>query len=170
MRDKFWSMIVDFKVAEYYYTHYCTRSKRWSNLISAICFIASASSISAWCIWQQMPGLWAAILAVAQVVNVLKPLYPFDRRVNAANYLCQDIQTLLIDAEYAFAYGVYEIPDDELKGEMPDFLRRYAQIENRFSTADLFPHNHRVHNLAQSDASTYFEYKYGVSANEGDAA
>lgn len=166
MSNKFWSMLVDFKVAERYYWYYTNDSRKWDDLISGICLLTSATSISTWYIWNKFPVLWAILIALAQIVSVLKPLFPFYSRRIAARYIYQDISALCIEAEYIWG-TVDSNANETLERHLLEFTKRYADIENRFSTPDLFPAKPKLHAKAQKDATTYFTVRYQTEV-EGD--
>lgn len=168
MRKNLWALIVDTKIAERYYWHYIDRSKRYDRIVSGICLLTSAASISAWYVWKSIPGLWAFIAGAAQVVSTLKPLLPFAKRATAATYVQQDVQKLLIEMESAWnRYG--DDASDKRIGELwENFSQKYRQIEERFAPPDLFPQNTRIHNIAQHEAQIYFFNHYGCeSGREG---
>ena len=164
MREKFWEMIVNFKIAERYYWYYTCDSKKWNNVITGICLLTSASSISACYFWKQFPIIWAVIIAAAQVVSVCKPLFPFDNRLVSARYIYQDIVDLMVDVEDIWGVDGSEITESDFKSELSKYVRRYNDIENRFSKPDLFPAKKRLHDKAQRDAALYFRSRYNVKA------
>lgn len=166
MSDKFWSMLVDFKIAERYYWYYTNDSRMRNDLVSGICLLTSATGISAWYIWKRFPILWAILIALAQIVSVLKPLFPFYSRLIAARYIYQDIAALCIDAEYIWI-TVDSSATEDLEKHLREFTKRYTDIENRFSTPDLFPAKPKLHANAQKDAATYFTVRYRTEV-EGD--
>lgn len=162
MLDKYWRMYVDFKIAEYYYSFYLHSSKRIEFGISAFCPLASTTSISAWCIWTQLSKLWAAIIAVAQAISILKPLFPFAKRVSAAEYILQEIRPLLRDVDATWGYDGSLIPNGEIGPYIKQYEARYDAIEERFSSTKLFPQNKKLHDMAQENAVQYLTNRFGI--------
>lgn len=167
MSDKFWYMIVDFKIAERYYYYYICDSKRWNNIVTGICLLTSAASIATWYIWKQVPALWAILIAGAQIVSVLKPLFPFSERLSAGRYIYQDVKKLVIEAESMWGSDGSDITDNKFRQYLSSFEKRYSDTEDRFSTPDLFPKKKALHDKAQQDAIKYFESRYHTKAKEG---
>ncbi len=170
MRKRLWAQIVDVKIAERYYWHYVSVSKRWDKVISAITLFVSASSISAWYIWSKLPGVWAVLIGAAQLVSTFQPLFSFAKRASAATYVQQDLQKLLADMEKAWAEyerGLFEEAALEL---WYGFETKRREIEDRFAPPELFPQNMRIHDKAQKEAQTYFKtnYDYSEASTGGD--
>lgn len=166
MIDKYWNMYVDSKIAEYYYSRYSLVSKRWDSAISAFCLIASASSISAWYIWEQCPVLWAVILGISQVLAICKSLFPFARRVTAAEYILQDLGPLVREIDTAWGFDGSGISEQEFRHLIQEYESRRDVIENRFAPANLFPENLKIHAQAQESASKYFEARFHINPVE----
>lgn len=166
MIDKYWNMYVDAKIAEYYYSRYSLVSKRWDTAISAFCLIASASSISAWYIWEQYPALWAVILGISQVMAVCKSLFPFSRRVTAAEYILQDLGPLVREIDTTWGFDGSGISEQEFRRLIQEYESRRDAIENRFAPANLFPANSKIHKQAQESASKYLESRFHADPAE----
>ncbi len=170
MRNRLWALIVDVKIAERYYWHYISISKRYDKAISAMTLFASAASIYTWYIWEKFPVVWAIIAGTAQVISTFQPLFSFSKRVNAATYVQQDLQKLLIDMEDAWAHYEQGISDDQALAQLTAFKRRFAETEDRFAPPELFPQNRRIHDRAQKEAQAYFisNYEYSKADIGGD--
>lgn len=162
MLDKYWGMYVDFKIAEYYYTFYLHRSKHIEFCITAFCLLASASSISAWYIWSQLSNVWAVIIAAAQIISILKPAFPFAKRVSAAEYILQDLRPLLRDVDATWGYDGSLIPEKEIGAHIKQYEARYDAIEERFSSTELFPQNRNLHDRAQKNAAQYLTTRFKI--------
>ena len=162
MIDKYWSMYIDQKIAEYYYSHYCVRSKKYDIVISAICLLASASCIYTWYIWKQHPLIWAFFIGASQIIMVLKPLFPYGKRVSSSKYLLQDLGALLRDVDNTWGFDGSGISDDKFRRAICEYEKRYDEIENRFAPQDLFPQNNSIHEQAQKDAKKYFNNRFNL--------
>lgn len=162
MREKFWAVIVDMKIAERYYWHYGQRSKFWNNIITGLCLIASGTSISAWYCWRMFPYIWAIILAISQIISVCKPLLPFSERLTACKYIGQDIEQMLVDLEYIWGATGSGISDDQFRNYVAEYEKKYIATENRFSKEGLFPQKMKLHQKAQDEAETFFKTRYRI--------
>ena len=166
MIDKFWNMYVDFKIAEYYYAGYSLASKRIDGAISAICLLASASSISAWYIWDKFPVIWIIIIGISQVLSVCKPLLPYAKRVSAAEYILQDLRPLIRDIDTKWGFDGSGISDEEFRQLIQTYEGKRDDIEGRFASSHLFPENLKIHDKAQKSAIQYFKSRFYVEAVE----
>lgn len=168
MREKFWSLIVDYKIAERYYVYYAINSRRWDDALSAICLLASAASISAWYVWNDLYIIWALILAASQVVGTLKPLFPFQDRLLAARYMRQDIAYTLIEMEGLFEIDGRRLSEDDFRPLLVKYSNKLEEIENRFSVPDLFPPKKNLHEKAQDEAAAHFTHRYWQTEGDDD--
>ncbi len=157
MYKKYWDMMEDFKIAEYYYQFYSISAKRRKKVVSFICTIASAAFIYSWYSGGKAPLLWAILIFAAQVVSVLQPLFPYEAQYHAACYICQDITLLLVDVEADWNMFTEETPDSEYIERIKKYQKTYIDIENRFASSGTFPACKCIHNKAQASAKTYLK-------------
>lgn len=153
---KFWYMLVDFKVASYYYQFYSVLAARQKRAVSAICLIASSSCVVTWCSSGKYGLLWATLIVIAQLIAVIQPVFPYEKRYHAACYIYEDVNRLCTEAESRFFSFTTATSDDEISCLIQSFRNAYDQIENRFASADTFPEKHRLHRRAEKNADIYF--------------
>lgn len=169
LRDILWNQIQSIKTAERYYWHYTISSRRWDNLISGICMFTSAASIATWYVWQEFPLIWAVTLGVSQVVSVLRPLFPFQKRRSAGNYIVSEISKLYFDAEdlwYRLAYYDDSSSDEEIREAAMSLMRRQSDIEMRYSNIDDFPVSKRIQRKAIEDVKVFLWDRFGTEGAE----
>jgi hypothetical protein len=80
----YWNQLVELKVASVYIRLHRNRLARYDTLISTIRAVASSGGIAGWAIWHQFAFVWAVIIALSQVVDALKDVFPFSKRLKAA--------------------------------------------------------------------------------------
>ncbi len=77
MRERVWNNLADIKFKSIYLNKVSNRAYHWGNAYSIFLAVASASSVAAWAVWEKYPALWAAIVAISQILHIIKPYMYF---------------------------------------------------------------------------------------------
>jgi len=77
MRNRLWNHLQNAKFKSLYLSKVSKRAYVWGNAYSFVLAFASASSVAAWAIWETIPTIWAAIVAISQLLHIAKPYFPF---------------------------------------------------------------------------------------------
>lgn len=77
MRNRIWANLTNIKFQEVYTSECSKWAERAGRSISFIIAFASATSIAAWSLWDNMHMAWAIIVAISQLLHVSKPYIPF---------------------------------------------------------------------------------------------
>lgn len=85
MQEKYWNYMVQIKAWTFYLDIYAEDSYKWDRRINIYGAIASSSSIAAWTIWRNWSFIWAAIIAISQVLTAIKQYLPFGRKVKISS-------------------------------------------------------------------------------------
>lgn len=96
-------------------------------------------------IWQQFPVLWSIFIMVAQVVQLLRPLFPYAKRIAAFHYFIPALRRLTWDIEMAW----YRL---ELEGHdavdtlalIDSFRKRYLDLDLQYLGAERLPDLQRI--------------------------
>lgn len=95
--------------------------------------IASSSAIGGWVIWKEYSFVWAAVIAVSQVANAVKPHLPYGSQLKAINSLLPDFETMTLAAErnwFRVARG--EMTEDETIESATKVKQMKAEITQKF--------------------------------------
>ena len=98
-QQSYWLEFVQLKVDTCYVRDYRNYLGRWVTGVSAIRAVASSGGIAAWVIWKQYAYLWAFIIAVSQVVDALKNIFPFYKRRGALSKWSRTLNRLFVEAQ-----------------------------------------------------------------------
>lgn len=137
MRERVWKNLANIKFKASYCNRYAALADRCGRFYSFVLAFASAGSVAAWAFWKHYPGLWAAIVAVAQVLQVAKPYIPFLGR--SMDYLSMsfDFEKLYLLYERLW----YDMEDERIGSEAADklfyeFREREMEIERLHKAYD----------------------------------
>jgi hypothetical protein len=99
MREKIWSNFIRTKYQALYLCQFNAYIRTIDRLANIILALTSSGSIGGWLIWKDQPLVWASILGVAQLINIVKPFLPYlkDKEQLAETYIFYE--TLHLDYE-----------------------------------------------------------------------
>lgn len=161
-QERFWSTITAIKFKQLYYDKYRDLSRRADFILSGICLIVSSGAIAAWGIWQKYPALWSVLIAIAQVIQVLRPLFPYGKQISALDWLIPDLAKLASDAEHEWL-TIHETPSDRIVELIKQYDSRVVALESRFTSGIYFPERKEARVYAESENNAFFAYRYGYT-------
>jgi hypothetical protein len=154
--------MIELRVAVGYIRRYRDDVGRWVTGLGTVKAIASSGGIAAWAIWREHAFVWGMIIALSQVADALKDVFPFSKTYKAASEHTITLSGVFIDAQLEWENI---------------FSGRYTneQIMNRRHKLMRLQHDAERHNfpnglgtkpplfaLAQQEAKDYFAVTYGV--------
>jgi hypothetical protein len=159
-QDLYWNELVELKVAVSYIQRYRDHLSRWVTFIGAIRAIASSVSIAAWAIWKQYAFLWGLIIAVAQVADALREVFPFTKAHKAASEHAVALNALFIDAQLEWE-GVLtgSYADDQIMKRLHK-LRKLRHDADSHSFPQGLKSNKSLFAKAEEDAKRYVAITY----------
>ncbi len=156
----YWQQLQQAKAAAICMRLYRNRAGRRVRAVEVIKAVASSGSIAGWVVWKDIPFVWGAIIAAAQLLDALKAVFPFARTHKAASDLTVALELLCFDAE------------DEWEGVRSGRLSADAIVKARTRLRKLQLAEERRHfpegldlppdliALATSEAKDYFRITY----------
>jgi len=171
MKEQFFSLYVDAKIAERYFCLYIDKSVKYDNIVSSILLLTSAATICSWAVWKIIPIFGAVIMASAQVLGALRPQFKYSARVSVAKFLIPEMEFLLDDFANTWdKIGITEsISETEIWNLLCEYRKRFTEIKEKYASSELFPENKEIHDKAQNDAATYFSVKYNANIKRSES-
>jgi len=136
IRMRIWNNLANIKFKVIYASECSRFADKTGNIYSFFLSIASASSVAAWALWQRIPGLWAGIVAIAQVLHIAKPYIPFMK--HDKEYLEQsfEFETLYLGYEKLwFEYEDGRIEEMKAEEVFYKFREKETEIERSYKNA-----------------------------------
>jgi len=158
----YWSQMIELKVAASYIRRYRDYLGKWVTRLGTLRAIASSGSIAAWALWKEFAFVWAVIIAVSQVVDALKDVFPFTKKHKAASEHTTTLESLFIDAQLEWENifsGRYT--DDEIMNRLHK-LRKLQHDAGHQSFPEGLATQAALFVQAQKDAKDYFAAVSGV--------
>jgi hypothetical protein len=159
--ELYWSQLVQLKAASICIRLYRNQLARWVRGVEVVKAVGSSGAIAAWVVWKDWPLLWAGIIALAQLLDALKHVFPFARQHKAASDLTVALELLCIDAEVEWeSIHAERVPDGAIIERKARLAKLQLEAEHRHFPEGLEPGRGLIA-LANRDAHAYLASIYG---------
>jgi hypothetical protein len=136
---------------------------RWVAMIGTFRAVASCGSIAAWAIWKEYAFVWGLIIALSQVADALRDVFPFVRKHKSASECASALSGLLIDAQLEWDFiCAGSRTDEEIMSHLHSIRKLQLEAE-RQNFPSGFATNEAIRSRARRDAENYLKSTYGVS-------
>ena len=133
MRNRLWDNLQNAKFKSAYLSKVSKRAYVWGNAYSFFLAFASASSVAAWTVWSDVPGIWATIVAISQLLHIAKPYFPFLKNDRDFYEMSFQYESLYLDYERLwFKYENGKITEDETENIFYKSRESEMEIINKF--------------------------------------
>jgi hypothetical protein len=158
----YWNQMLQLKGALSYICLYRNYLGRWVTGLGALRAIASCGGIAAWAVWKDYAFIWGAIIALAQLMDALKDVFPFARLQKACSEHAITLSYLFVDAELEWE-SVYaaKYADDEIMSRIHKLKRVQLDAERKSFPDGLVP-DASFRLRAEQESREYFAHTYGV--------
>ena len=161
MQKRYWHEMVQVKFSVYYVDQYYGNSVKIDRRLNMFLAIVACGSIAGWAIWNKFALIWACIVALSQVINVLKPYLPYSKRVEL-------LQKYYIDSSLLYAKMEYDwlnVANGSLtENEINDVLFKYVSEEitfpGKYLVDDYLTKNDRCKEKADELTNEYFKKNF----------
>jgi hypothetical protein len=154
--------MIELKVAAGYIRRYRDDLSRWVTGLGTVKAIASSGSIAAWAIWREYAFVWGAIIAVSQVVDALKEVFPFTKTHKAASEHTIALDSIFIDAQLEWENIFSGRYTDEQIANRQHKLRKLQHDAERHSFPNGLLTKAALFREAEAEATAYFESMYNI--------
>lgn len=168
MKDKCFAVFAELKHQEIYMECYREYATRIDIGISCATSLAAAGSIAGWAIWSQLPYLWPVIIAISQVIQVVKPYFPYATRLAALKYLIPETRDLLLDFEHEWdELDIDEGASEDRYVELSDrYQKLYLSSESKYLGNGYLPDKKRLSKKTEKLCRSHFSRRYSSAGEE----
>jgi hypothetical protein len=157
MQKKFWNRMTSLKFQLLYLNEYIAQSFKYDNYINIFIALSSSSSIAAWVIWSSFKFIWSIIIAVSQVITVLKNYLPYSKRLKFLPQLHSELTDLFNEYDYLwFKVSNGDMTEEEINEKLKTLMIKDTKIRNKYILNNHLPHNKKASNIAQIKFEQYF--------------
>jgi hypothetical protein len=162
--DLYWRQIEQLKAAAVCIRLYRNQLAGRVRAVEIIKAVASSGAIAGWFAFDAYKLLWGCIIAAAQLLDVLKDVFPFAKLHKQAANLTVALEFLLIDAEDEWEKIHIGKIDDATIIERRTRLRKLQLEAEQKHFPEGFEPPPKLVALATEEARTYFLVTYNLEA------
>ncbi|MCP4662295.1 MAG: hypothetical protein GY856_43395 [bacterium] len=157
-QQRFWKELIELRGRVFYFQLYHIATERVDNALKIFLAIAANGSIAAWAVWSKAPMLWAGIVALAQLITVVKEYLPYQRRSKRLGNLISEFERIYLFAEGRW-YDVSEghLANREINGLIQEIKKRNLVAVDRHPDLFPLPQREKLKNEAKQRAEEYFQ-------------
>ena len=134
MRKQIWYNMLECKFKAFYYEELATRYRVFERRFNIFLALTSSGSIASWAIWRDFELVWASIIAMATVINVIKPYFPFHKYIREVDKTSTQLDILHLDFERLwFKSEQGKLANDAGFEEVMELKKRSMEILNLLS-------------------------------------
>jgi len=165
-QERYWELITQVRFEVYYTDGYISRTHNWETWQNAITAIASSGSIAGWIIWKDWGIIWAGIIALSQVINALKPILPFTRRLKLLQEMYGEITRLSLEIEEDwFGISQGDFTERQINQKRFDRLKKKEVLRDKYLGSHVLPLKEDIERKANELVDVYLYKNY---IGEGD--
>lgn len=162
--DLYWRQIEQLKGAAVCIRLYRNQLARRVRAVEIVKAVASSGAIAGWYMFDSHKFLWGGIIALAQLLDVLKDAFPFAKLHRQAASLTVALEFLLIDAEGEWEKIHIGKIEDKAIVERRTRLRKLQLEAEQKHFPEGFEPGRRIVALATEETRTYFLVTYDLEA------
>ena len=162
MREKIWYYMLDSKFQSLYLDYQVSKYQKYDRNINIFLALASSSSIGAWAIWNEYQILWAIIIAASNVVNIIKPYFPYSKYIKDLNERALSMQNLHLDYERLW----YNFDNDQVLEDLA--TQKFFDLKSkgvttlRLNDDTLVFEDEKIYQVAEEKMRSYVKNNYNV--------
>ena len=161
-QNQYWLEMQQLRLDAIYVRGYRDSIAKMETTIAAIRAITSSGSIGAWVIWRQYAFVWAALIAITQIADALRDVFPFRKRRQALSGWCNALNRLFVDAQRdwdSIASGLLSNPKI---ASLTHQLRQKVQRYEETYLPDGLPKKQKLFDTAQTEMEEFFLNRYSI--------
>ncbi len=165
VKNQIWATLNNLKFKGFYLSFIVEKFQRWDRNINIFLALTSSGSIAAWAIWNQNPMIWATIIALSQVMTVIKPYFPYFKYVKELNAKCYRIENLNVEIEKLwFKITSDKISEEDAAEEYFEIKKQMVEIFN-FNDDTIFGETKKIEKKANERMRIFLKNEYQITIN-----
>ena len=163
-QERYWRELDQLKVHVFYLESYLERTVSIDRYINMFLAIASSGSIAGWVIWKDISFVWAAVIAISQAINAVKPYLPYAKRLKSLQGTTNDLESLfLVMEDNWFKVSEGALTEEQIHELHMRCKEKRRQIIQKHLGAAPLPENSKLMEQAKFQTRTYFQNFYNLS-------
>ncbi len=167
MQERYWNKMADKRYQLIYINEYYDQCIRIERMINVFLAITSSGAIAAWAVWTKFPVMWAAIIAISQVITAIKPYLPYEKRIDGLFDIIKQYSVICNEIEAKWFYvskGL--LTEEQINEQNTNFEKRWTEVETKSLKGDSIPADNKLAEISEEKKNTYFEINFNVKKDE----
>ncbi|NHR07905.1 hypothetical protein HA052_22180 [Chromobacterium haemolyticum] len=160
-QERFWKELFQLKVHINYVEAHIHEAEKYDRRFKMFMAVSSSASIGAWAIWKDLSFLWAAIIALSQVIAAISPHLPYRERLKTYASMLHELEEVFIQAEakwHDVALGKYD--EGEINKARTNLRLQKQKILKKHLPSTVIPDDSEKADKAEELALSYFSTFY----------
>lgn len=157
IRTKIWNLLVDAKTNDCLAGCFVRKYQKyelWTNVGLAV---VTSGSVAAWAVWEQdqLKVLWAVLIAISQVLTIIKPYFLFPKYIKVFNEKGQKWQQITVELEELWHEVDNDLVDEANAKKRYFSLRKKTLLLNNMPDDIIFFRFKSLQQEAEVNCETY---------------
>lgn len=140
---------------------YNQHSKEIKTIIDVFIAFASSASIASWILWEKYAFLWSGIVVASQVINVIRPYLPFEKRYNICDPFILEVTLLYDSIENDWRnLNIKNYTDEKIVKLLNHQKNKYTSLENKYLSKYQLPNKIKYINEARKKTDEYLKNNF----------
>ena len=134
----------------------------YDKLLNIILAVTSSGSITSWTIWDDYAIYWGGLIALSQLITVLKPLFPFQKHVHTLNLRCYKQELLFLELIEMWQNLNDKSEDEGMVRTSLSYITKLINENEFFDDDDGFEFSKKHEEMAQKMTEDLLITKYNI--------
>ena len=162
MRERIWYYMLDSKFQSLYLGYQVSKYQKYDRNINIFLALVSSGSIGAWAIWQELQVLWAGLIALSNVIAIIKPYFPYSKYIKELSERSLKMQNLHLDYERLwYKYDKDQITEDNATEQFFDLKTKGVQYLTLNDDTFVFK-DEKINKRAEEEMKNYIKNNYNI--------
>ncbi|SHJ54133.1 hypothetical protein SAMN05444280_12242 [Tangfeifania diversioriginum] len=161
-KKRIFNTLLNYKFKYFVLNYISARFFKIDRNLNVFLAFAASGSVATWIIWEKLPILWAGIIVASQIVNVVKPFFPYSKYAKQINEKQNQLKGVLLNFEILWNKIQNNKVDDDKA--MTDFFQLKKDIEKilTFPYDTVFSVNKNIKHKANLKMKYYLKRNYDI--------
>jgi len=158
----YWRELGETRASYEYVRLYRDLLRKWIARFAIVRAVATSSAVGGWAVFQSYPAIWAGIIMISQIADVLAQVFSATSHYEAARELVHELDKILIQALTDWEkVRLGRFDDEEIIGLRRNLMKDRSDVAKKcFPKSDL-PERESLRRLAERLANAYFQRMFG---------
>lgn len=158
--EAFWNLYGFLIYQKYYYDEYLRNSSRYEKILNIVTSVASSASIASWLLWQKYGVIWAVIVAISQIINIVKPYFRLSEHVCLLTLLQPELAKIVTEMGVEWDMFTKKTSDKIIFKAMGKAEKQFNELEARYIVPLHLSTKKKCQNLAEKYRDNYLDTRH----------